>query len=78
MYLHVSSLIPVNKRLLRPYWVLPYTLKKVKMLVVQSCPTLCNTMDCSLKGSSVDGILQARIMECIAIPFFQEIVPTQG
>ena len=30
---------------------------------VQSCPTLCNPMDCSLPGFSVHGILQARILE---------------
>ena len=34
---------------------------------LQLCPTLCNTMDCSLPGSSVHGILQARIMEWVAI-----------
>ena len=34
--------------------------------VVQSCPTLCNPMDCSLSGSSVLGILQARILEWVA------------
>ena len=32
------------------------------LLVAQSCPTLCNPMDCSLPGSSVHGILQARIL----------------
>ena len=37
------------------------------MLVAQSCPTLCNLMDCSPPGSSVHGILQARILEWIAI-----------
>ena len=42
---------------------------KVKMLVAQSCPTLCNSMDCSLPGSSIHGILQSRISEQIAIPF---------
>ena len=31
--------------------------------VAQSCPTLCNPVDCSLPGSSVHGILQARILE---------------
>ena len=31
-------------------------------------PTLCNSMDCSLPGSSVHGILQARILEWIAMP----------
>ena len=30
---------------------------------LQSCPTLCNPMDCSPPGSSVHGILQARILE---------------
>ena len=34
----------------------------------QSCPTLCNPMDCSLPGSPVHGILQARILECVAMP----------
>ena len=32
-------------------------------------PTLCNPMDCSPPGSSVCGILQARILECVAMPF---------
>ena len=35
----------------------------------QSCPTLCNPMDCSLPGSSVHGILQARILEWVVISF---------
>ena len=35
--------------------------------VIQSCPTLCNPMDCSLPGSSFDGIFQARILEWLAI-----------
>ena len=35
----------------------------------QLCLTLCNRMDCSLSGSTVHGILQARILEWIAIPF---------
>ena len=36
-------------------------------LVVQLCPTLCDPMDCSLPGSSVHGISQARILEWVAI-----------
>ena len=40
----------------------------VYVLVAQSCPTLCSPMDCSLPGSSVHGILQARILELVAIP----------
>ena len=34
-----------------------------------SCPTLCNPMDCSLPGSSIHGIFQARVLEWIAISF---------
>src|SRR5574339_127357 len=37
--------------------------------VAQSCPTLCNPMDCSLPGSSVHGIFQAIVLEWIAISF---------
>ena len=40
----------------------------VVVLVTQLCPTLCDPMDCSLPGSSVHGILQARILEWVAIP----------
>ena len=36
--------------------------------VAQFCPTLCDPMDCSPPGSSVHGILQARIMEWVAMP----------
>ena len=39
------------------------------VLVTQSCPTLCDSEDDSLPGSSVHGILQARILEWVAIPF---------
>ena len=38
----------------------------------QSCPTLCNLMDCSLSGSSVLGIFQARVLERFAISFCRE------
>ena len=38
-------------------------------LVAQLCPTLCNHMNCSLPGSSIHGILQARTLEWVAIPF---------
>ena len=37
--------------------------------VAQSCLTLCNPMDCSLPGSSVHGIFQARILEWVVISF---------
>ena len=38
-------------------------------LVAQSCLTLSDPMDCSLPGSFVHGILQARILEWVAISF---------
>ena len=37
--------------------------------VAQSCPTLRDPMDCSLPGSSVHGICQARVLEWVAIAF---------
>ena len=53
----------------------PSTAKWIKMLYacmraksLQSCPTLCNSMDHSLPDSSVDGILQERILEWVAMP----------
>ena len=39
------------------------------VLVTQSCSTLCNPVDCSPPSFSVHGILQARILEWVAIPF---------
>ena len=41
----------------------------VLVLVAQSCPTLCDPMDCSPPGSSVHKIFQARILEWVAISF---------
>ena len=46
-------------------WV-PYFLQSE---VAQSCLTLCDPMDCGLQGSSIHGILQARILEWVAISF---------
>ena len=40
--------------------------------VAQSCPTLCDPMDCSLPGSSANGIFQARVLEWVAIAFSKE------
>ena len=37
--------------------------------LLQSCLTLCNPMDCSLPGSSIHGICQARVLEWVAIAF---------
>ena len=41
----------------------------MKVLVAQGCMTLCDPMDCTAPGSSVRGILQARLLEWVAIPF---------
>ena len=69
------------------YWV-SLTCVYMCVLVTQSCPTLCNSMDCRPPDSSVHGILQARILEWVVIPFkntgvgghslLQEICLTQG
>ena len=42
--------------------------------VTQSCPTLCDPMDCSPLGSSIHGIFQARVLEWGAIAFSVHIV----
>ena len=39
--------------------------------LLQSCPAVCDTMDCSLPGSSVHGIPQARILEWVAMLSFR-------
>ena len=46
--------------------------------VAQSCPTLCDPVDCSPPGSSIHGILQARILEWVAISFSRGSSLTQG
>ena len=46
--------------------------------LLQLCPTLCDPMDCSLPGSSVHGILQARILGVGCHALLQAIFPTQG
>ena len=45
------------------------TIGNLKKGFTQSCSTLCNAMDCSLPGSSVRGIFQARVLEWVAIFF---------
>ena len=49
--------------------VLTCILGYVYVLVTRLCPTIWDPRDCRLPGSSVHGILQARILECIAISF---------
>ena len=51
--------------------ILDHQFKKLTVCakLLRSCSTLCSPMDCSLPGSSVHEIFQARILEWIAIPF---------
>ena len=46
--------------------------------LLQLCLILCDPVDCSPPGSTVHGILQARILEWVAIPFSRGVFPTQG
>ena len=50
----------------------------MKVLVFQLDPTLCNLMDCNPLDSSVHGILQARILEWVAIPFPRGSSPSRN
>ena len=53
-----------------------YSQKRIvrcEVTVPQSCLTLCNPMDCNLTGSSVHGILQARILVWVAISFSRDL-----
>ena len=43
---------------------------------LQLCPTHCNSIVCSLPGSSVHGILQPRILEWVAAPFSKDLPDT--
>ena len=45
--------------------------------VAQSCPTVCDPMDCSLSGSFIHDIFQARVLERVAISFSRD-VPNPG
>ena len=61
---------------LRQYFFLFYILDFLQFCsVTQSYPTVCDPMDCSPPGSSVHGILQARVLEWVAIPFSRDLLP---
>ena len=49
----------------------------MKVLVAHLCPILCDPMDCNPPGSSVHGILQARMLEWVTIPFSVDL-PSPG
>ena len=63
-----AALFTIAKR-----WKQPKCRMEKKVKVTQSCLTLCDPKD-----YTVHGILQARILEWVAFPFFQGIFPTQG
>ena len=61
-----GGLQSMGSQRVRHDWVTSLTLCAKSL---QSCLTFCDPMDCSPPGSSVHGILQARILEWVAIPF---------
>ena len=63
---------------LRPAYLAPVEASKTWQNGAQLCLILCSPMDCSLLGSSVHGILQARILEWVVIPFSRGALPIQG
>ena len=66
---HIASLF-IHKNPLKIYTKRDERAKPCESEVVQSCPTLCNPTDCSLPGSSIHEISQARVLEWVAIAFF--------
>ena len=64
-----------NESVLRMRWPkcwikksLSSSIRKERNVVAQSCPAFCDPVDCGPPGSSVHGVLQARILEWVAIP----------
>ena len=58
-----------NANILSPVWLLIKNIEWVSECVAPFCPTLYDPVDCSPPDSSVHGILQARILEWVAVPF---------
>ena len=54
-------------------WKIPWTEEPGGLQSMRLCPTLSDPMDCSLTGSSVHGIFQARVLEWDAIAFSSNI-----
>ena len=67
-------ILPQNMNLWKPFGCLPFWERVVCMCakLLQVCLSLCNPMDCSPPGSSLQGIIQARILEWVAISFPRE------
>ena len=64
---HSTQIFPEDKR--KNLSVAEETIVAVVVLITQSYPTLWDPIDCSPPGSSVHGILQARVLEWVAILF---------
>ena len=65
----VSKLVSVNGFHIMSWCSANIFCKLKESLVAQSCPTLCDPMDCSLPGSSIHGVFQAKVLESVAISF---------
>ena len=63
--------IILSVKIIRAVYYSKQSTESMQSETAQSCLTLCDTMDCSLPGPSVHGILQAILLEWIAIPFFR-------
>ena len=63
-YLRQNPTVMISMSFTEKNW----EIRKVNMLITQSCLTLCEPVDCSLPGSSVHGILQARIWSRLPFP----------
>ena len=87
IYTHASIFIFFLQVDIKYFWHLSLKKKKISFFhwidvkwseVTHSCPNICNSMDCSLPGSSNHGIFQARLLEWVAISFSRGIFLTQG
>ena len=73
IYAHIKYLYVYGTHIHLHIYAYTYTYLRVLCAkLLQSCLTLCNPADCSPPGFSVRGILQARILEWIAIPFSRD------
>ena len=75
----VIKTIPKKKKCKKAKWLSEEVLqtavkrRESESEFTQSCPTLCDPIDCSLPGSSVHGIFQARVLEWVAISFSRRV-----
>ena len=70
LFIYKNEMFTFSLKRLRIYWMCELTKHtESESLVTQSCPTLCDAVDCRLPDSSVHGILKARVLEWVAISF---------